>query len=303
MKKLIPLFICFIFINSLYSKQLYVVTTTEDLKSITEFIGKQKVKVESLSYGWQDPHSVVALPSMIVKLSKADMLVKIGLDLDMWVDGLILASRNKNITYGAVGYVDASVGITLLEVPTGKVDASMGDIHIYGNPHYCLDPENGKIIAKNILDGLCRLSPEDKEYFEKNYKEFVDELTKKIDYWKQRLKKYEWKNFVSYHKSFSYFAKRFNINIVATVEPKPGVPPSSAYLKTLVETIKKENVLCILHENFYPLKTSQSVAKHTNIKVVVLPTSVGGVKEVKDYFSLFDYIVTKIDETNENKNN
>jgi ABC-type Zn uptake system ZnuABC Zn-binding protein ZnuA len=303
MKKLILLFIYFIFINFLYSKQLYVVATTEDLKSITEFIGKQKVKVESLSYGWQDPHSVDALPSMIVKLSKADMLVKIGLDLDMWVDGLILASRNKNITYGAVGYVDASVGITRLEVPTGKIDASMGDIHIYGNPHYWLDPENGKIIAKNILDGLCRLSPEDKAYFEKNYKEFVDELTKKIDYWKQRLKKYEGKNFVSYHKTFSYFAKRFNINIIATVEPKPGIPPSSAYLKTLVETIKKENVLCILHENFYPLKTSQSVAKQTNIKVMVLPTSVGGVKEVKDYFSLFDYIVTKIDETNENKNN
>jgi len=301
MKKIILFLI--IFLNLLYSKQLYVVTTTEDLKSITEFIGKQKVKVESLSYGWQDPHMVEALPSMVVKLAKADMLVKIGLDLDMWVDGLIHASRNKNIVYGAIGYVDTSVGIVRLEVPVGKVDASKGDIHIYGNPHYWLDPENGKIIAKNILEGLCRLSPEDKDYFEKNYEEFVEQLTKKIDYWKQKLKKYEGKNFVSYHKTFSYFAKRFNLNIIATVEPKPGIPPSAAYLKKLVEIINKENVVCILHENFYPLKTSQSIAKQTNKKVIVLPTSVGGVKEVKDYFSLFDYIITKICECNEDKNN
>jgi len=303
MKKLALLFVSLLFINIIYSKQIYVVTTTEDLKSIAEFVGGKKVKVESLSYGWQDPHTVEPLPSMIVKLSKADMLVKIGLDLDMWVDGLILASKNKNIAYGAVGYVDASVGITALEIPVGKVDASMGDIHIYGNPHYWLDPENGKIIAKNILEGLCRLSPENKEYFEKNYEEFVDKLTKKIEYWEQKLKKYENKNFVSYHKTFSYFAKRFKINIVATVEPKPGIPPSAAYLKTLVETIKKQDVVCILHENFYPLKTSQSVAKQTNTKVVVLPISVGGIKEVKDYFSLFEYIVTKIEESDENKNN
>ena len=277
-----------------YSKQLYIITTTEDLRSIAKFIGREKVKVESLSYGWQDPHMVQPLPSMVAKLAKADMIVKVGLDLDVWVDSLILSSKNKNIIYGAVGYIDASVGILRLEVPTGKVDASMGDIHVYGNPHYWLDPENGKIIAKNIFSGLCRISPSDGGFFEKNYGEFVVQLTEKIEEWRKKFKKYEGKNFISYHKTFSYFAKRFNINIVATIEPKPGIPPSASYIKKLIDVVNEEKPVCILHENFYPLRVSKMVATQTGKKIVILPTSVGGVPEVKDYFSLFEYIITKI---------
>jgi len=142
----------------LAAKEIFVVTTTEDLADLVKAVGGDKVKVVSLSYGYQDPHLVEPRPSMVVHLKKADMLVKIGMDLDIWVDSLVAASRNSKIVYGAKGYVDASVGIYRLEVPQGKVDASMGDIHIYGNPHYWLDPENAKIITNKVgfSPNICR---------------------------------------------------------------------------------------------------------------------------------------------------
>jgi len=276
------------------AKEIFVVTTTEDLADLTKAVGGDKVKVASLSYGYQDPHLVEPRPSMVVQLKKADMLVKIGMDLDIWVDSLIQASRNSNIVYGAKGYVDASVGILRLEVPEGKIDASMGDIHIYGNPHYWLDPENAKPITKNILDGLAKISPENTEYFKNNRDKYLEKLDRAIERWNEKMKSYKGTKIVTYHKSWSYFARHFDLEVIATVEPKPGIPPSPAHLNSLINLMKKEKPVMILHEIFYPEKTSEMVAKQTQTKLVILPTSVGGVKEVKDYLSLFDYIIDRI---------
>lgn len=281
-------------ITTLYPKEIFVVTTTEDLADLTKAVGGDKVKVVSLSYGYQDPHLVEPRPSMVVQLKKADLFVRIGMDLDTWADSLIATAKNPKITYTADGYVDASLGILRLEVPTGKVDASMGDIHIYGNPHYWLDPENAKVITKNILDGLCRVSPENSEYFKNNRNRFIEKLDKSINIWYEKMSRFKGKKFVSYHKTWPYFAKRFNLEIIATIEPKPGIPPSPAYLNHLINLINKEKPEMILHEMFYPKKTSEMVAKETQTKLVILPTSVGGVKEVKDYISLFDYIINNI---------
>lgn len=278
----------------LAAKEIFVVTTTEDLADLVKAVGGDKVKVVSLSYGYQDPHLVEPRPSMVVHLKKADMLVKIGMDLDIWVDSLVAASRNSKIVYGAKGYVDASVGIYRLEVPQGKVDASMGDIHIYGNPHYWLDPENAKIITKNILDGLCRVSPENAEYFVNSRNRYLEKLDKAIKTWQKKLEPYKGMKVVTYHNTWSYFVNRFGLEVIATVEPKPGIPPSPAHLNSLINLMKKEKPVMILHEVFYPKKTSEMVAKETQTRLVVLPTSVGGVKEVKDYISLFDYIVDSI---------
>lgn len=296
MKKIL-LIICLIYITTLlavYSKEIFVVTTTEDLADLTKAVGGDKVKVVSLSYGYQDPHLIEPRPSMVVHLRKADMLVRVGMDLDTWVDSLIAASRNPKIMFGAVGYVDASVGIVRLEVPEGKVDASMGDIHIYGNPHYWLDPENAKVITKNILDGLCRVSPENAEYFKNNRNQYIEKLNNAIQVWHDKMSKFKGKKVISYHKTWSYFAKRFGLEIIATIEPKPGIPPSPAYLNSLIELIRREKPEIILHEMVYPRKTSEMVSKQTQTRLVVVPTSVGGVKEVKDYISLFDYIISKI---------
>lgn len=274
--------------------KINIVTASQDLKSITEFVGKDEVKVESLSYGNFDLHMIEPRPSMVFKLKKADMVVRIGLDLDMWMDSLINAAKNEKLFLGKVGYVDASVGIEVMQKPQGKIDASMGDIHIFGNPHYWLNPENGKIIARNIKDGLIRLKPEKKEYFEKNYLDFCLKIDEKMKEWKAMISPLSGQKIITYHNSWVYFASAFDLNIAANIEPKPGIPPNANHILYLINLIKKENIHIILVDNFYPVKSAIEIANKTKTRVVILPSSVGGEKEAKDYISLFDVIMRKI---------
>ncbi len=279
-------------------EKINVVATTTDLADIVKEIGKEKVEVKSLSHGDQSGcSSVEPRPSMVMGLRKADLFVRIGMAYDSWADSLLDAARNSKIVFGAPGYVDTSVGIERLEVPKGKVDASMGHVHIYGNPHYWLDPQNGEVIVKNIVDGLGKVSGSDAEYFKKSGDEYIQKLKQKISEWAAKLEPYEGNKIVSYHKSWEYFARRFGFEIIATIEPKPGIPPSPAHLNRLIEQLKPQKNIIILHENIYPVKTSQMVAKETGAKVVVLPIATGGMKgAVKSYIGLFDYIVLKITE-------
>ncbi len=167
--------------------KINVVTTTTDLKSITELIGSDKVDVSSIATGFQNPHFVDPKPSYIIKLSKADMFVTVGLDLETgWSPQLLSSSRNPKIQKGSDGYVDASVGVTLLQVPS-SINRGEGDIHIYGNPHYWLDPVNGKQIAKNICDGLGKISPENKAFFEANLKAFNTKIDLKLKEWTMKM--------------------------------------------------------------------------------------------------------------------
>lgn len=281
--------------STTYSK-IKVVTTTEDLKSLVEYIGGDRVSVVSLSKGSQDIHQIEPRPSMVIELRDANMLVKIGMDLDMWVDSLVETARNSNLFYGKSGYCDASVGIKKLEVPKGKVDASMGDIHIYGNPHYLLSPENAKIVSKNIFNTLCRISPENKEYFKENRNNFLLNLEKKISEWKEKISKYKGTKIITYHNSWPYFAKEFGFEIAGYVEPKPGIPPSPSHIAKLIETIKNEDAKLLFVEPYFPLKAPKMISQKTGIKILVLPNQTGGVKGVNNYFELFDYIIKKIDE-------
>mgnify|MGYP001772901693 CR=1 FL=1 len=275
-------------------KKLFVVTTTQDLADLAKNVGKDKIEVVSLTYGWQDPHRIELRPSMVSTLAKADLVIKIGMDLDSWVDSLIFASRNSKIAYGQKGYLDVSSRIKKLEVPEGKVDASMGDIHIYGNPHYWLSPTNAKIIVEDIAERLAELSEENKTFFEENAKQYVKELDKKINEWTQKVANIENKKVVSYHKTFAYFYNEFGFKEIATVEPKPGIPPTPKYLNSLIEKINQEKPLCILHESFYPLKNTKFLSQKTNIPYVVVSTSVGGEKGIEDYITLIDTIINKI---------
>jgi zinc/manganese transport system substrate-binding protein len=288
------LFVALFFASSFLNAKINIVAASMDLKSIAEFVGGDKVSVESISEGAQDLHFVEPRPSMVMKIKKADMVLKIGLDLDMWMDSLISASRNKKVMYGEVGFVDCSKGIERLEVPQGKIDGSMGDIHLYGNPHYWLDPLNGKIIAKNILDGLVRISPENKDYFKKNYDDFCKKIDEKMKIWQTQMEKLSGKSIITYHRSWSYFAKRFNIKVPIEIEPKPGIPPNPNHILKIIDTIKRENIKIILVDNFYPLKAVNKIAADTGVRVVVVPSNVGGEKEVSNYFELFDYIISKL---------
>ncbi|MGC9004609.1 MAG: metal ABC transporter substrate-binding protein [bacterium] len=294
MRRLTPLLALFLFLTPVFAK-IKVVCTIPTLSSIVKEIGGNKVEVITLAPGERDPHYVEPRPSMVVNLRDADMLVKVGMDLDMWVDSLVDASGNKKIMWGSPGYVDCSVGIKKLEVPKGRVSMKEGEIHIYGNPHYWLSPENGEIIAKNILEGLLRVAPAgDKEYFQKRAESFLSRLRAKEKEWREELKPFRGTKFVSYHRSFSYFAKCFDLDYFGTLEPKPGIPPSTAHIAKLIKDMKAEGVKLILLETYYPRKFADMVAKETGAKVVIVPSAVGATKEAENYFSLFDTIISRI---------
>jgi ABC-type Zn uptake system ZnuABC Zn-binding protein ZnuA len=301
MSRLLPLVILILSLSFPAQAKINVITATQDLAWLTARVGGEFVKVESLSTGNQDLHLVEPRPSMVVKLRKADMVVRIGMDLDMWMDSLIATSRNKNIMYGAEGHVDASGGIEKLQVPVDKVDGSMGDIHIYGNPHYWLDPANAEIMTKNILDGLVKASPENGKIFQQNREEFIKELKKKLAKWEKQLARFKGSAIVTYHNSWVYFAERFGLKLSAEIEPKPGIPPSPSHLEKLIEIIKKEKVRVIMAEKYFPVKGPRMIAEKTGAVFLQVPSSIGGIPEIKTYFDLFDYVVGKLAEKLERK--
>ncbi|MFN3551209.1 MAG: metal ABC transporter substrate-binding protein [Endomicrobiia bacterium] len=282
--------VCF----SIAKDKIYVVTTTQDLAEFVSVIGKDKVEVISLTYGWQDPHRVELKPSMVAHIRKSDLVIKIGMDLDSWVDDLILMSGNNKVVYGQVGYLDVSQRIKKLEVPEGKVDARMGEVHIFGNPHYWLSPENAKIIVEDITERLSILMPKNKNYFIENKDRYLKLLDEKISIWKQKIEKLTNKKVVSYHKTFAYFFDCFGLKEIITLEPKPGIPPSAKYLSKVIEKLKEEKPVVILHENFYPKKHTEFVSKSTQVRYEVVAVSVGGKKDIKDYITLIDNLVEAI---------
>ncbi|MBU3956254.1 metal ABC transporter substrate-binding protein [bacterium] len=294
--KLLILFSWFLLLSNTFlyaAGKVEVVTTSGDLADLTEEIGGDRVKVVSLSRGEQDLHYVEPRPSMVIKLKNADLLVKIGMDLDIWVDSLINASRNSGIVYGAKGYVDASVGIMRLGVPSIKLDASMGHLHIYGNPHYLIGPQNIPVVLENILKGLVRVSPGDAEYFRKNKNEYLSKFNRALSEWEKQMAPFKGFKIVTYHKSWEYFAHYFGLEIMGNLEPKPGIPPSPSHLDSLIERMKTEKAGLIIQETFHPKRTGEMVARETGAEFLVLPASVGAMG-TKNYFELFDYIVKEI---------
>jgi len=270
--------------------KLNVVTTTEDLAAIAREIGGDRITVESIARGYQDPHFVEAKPSFILKLQKADLLIVVGRELEIgWLPPLIQQSRNAKVQVGAQGYLDASQRARILDIPTGQVTRAEGDVHPQGNPHYWLDPENGKAVGKEIADKLSELRPNDRATFDQRLTAFngrVDDAEKR---WLAAMQPYKGVKVVTYHRSFPNFAERFGLDIVGYVEPRPGIPPSPQHTLDLINDMKRQNVKLVLVEPYFDLKTPNSIGRETGAQVLVLPPSVGGVKDVTDYFALFDY--------------
>jgi zinc/manganese transport system substrate-binding protein len=270
--------------------KLNLIATTEDLASIAREVGGDRVTVEAIARGYQDPHFVEAKPSFILKLQKADALVVVGRELEIgWLPPLIQQSRNARIQPGAEGYVDASLQAEILEVPTGQVTRAMGDVHPLGNPHYWMDPENGKRIAKEIADKFSQLRPNDRAVFAQKLTDFTTRLDAAEKGWLAQMAPYKGTKVVTYHRSFPNFAARFGLDIIGYVEPKPGIPPSPQHTLDLINEMKRQNVKLVLVEPYFDLKTPNAIGRDTGAQVLVMPPSVGGVKEVTDYFKLFDY--------------
>ena len=283
---------------SMAAAQPRVMTSTEDLASLVREVGGAKVAVESMAKGYQDPHFVEAKPSFIVKLHNADLLIVIGRELELgWLPPLLTQSRNAKIQVGGPGYLDASNGVRILEIPTGQITRAMGDVHPSGNPHYWLDPENGRTIAKSIAAALTRLSPADKAYFDQRYADFDRRLGEAQKRWAAAMAPYKGTKIVTYHRSWANFTERFGLEVIGYIEPKPGIPPSPSHTIELIAEMKRQNVKLILVEPYFDIKTPQSIARETGGKVIVLMPSVGGVKEAGDYIALFDYNINLLTST------
>jgi zinc/manganese transport system substrate-binding protein len=281
---------------------LNVVTSTEDLASIAREVGGDRIAVESIARGYQDPHFVEAKPSFILKLQKADLLVAVGRDLEIgWLPPLITQSRNAKIQPGGPAYLDASLTAQILELPQGQITRAMGDVHPLGNPHYWLDPENGKRIAKALADKFSGLRPGDRAYFEQRVSGFAGRLDEAEKRWLGVMAPFKGMKVVTYHRSFPNFAERFGLEIVGYVEPRPGIPPTPQHTLDLIGEMKRLNVKLVLVEPYFDLKTPNSIGRATGAEVLVMPPSVGGVKEASDYIALFDYdinlLVTAIKKT------
>ena len=271
-----------------------VVTTTTDLKSITEWVGGNKVSVTSIATGYQNPHFVDPKPSYIISLSNASLFVTVGLDLETgWSPSLLSSSRNSKIQKGSPGYVDASEGVGLLQIPNA-VNKSEGDIHIYGNPHYWLDPLNGKVIARNIVNGLERIDPDNKSFYENNLQAFFQKIDDKLVEWQTKMAPYRGSKIIAYHNEWCYFEKRFGLEVVDFMEPKPGIPPSPSQLVKVIKEIAANKIKVIISSPYFSTSSSDVVAKQTGAKELTLATSVNGFDSIKDYFGLFDYNISQL---------
>ncbi len=272
------------------AKNLNVVTSTADMAALAQEVGGDKINVESIAKGYQDPHFVEAKPSFLLRLRHADLLVSVGLQLEIgWLPPLITQSGNPRIQVGAPGYLDASQFSEILEIPQGAVTRAEGDVHPLGNPHYWLDPENGRRIARGIANKLKDLDPGDAAYFQQRFQDFDRRLSAAEQKWDAEMRPYRGRKVVTYHRSFPNFTRHFGLDVIGYVEPRPGIPPTPGHTIELIQVIKRENCKVVLVEPYFDLKTPQSIGRETGAQVVVYLPSVGGEKQVTTYFELFDY--------------
>jgi ABC-type Zn uptake system ZnuABC Zn-binding protein ZnuA len=275
--------------------RLKVVTTTSDLASITSEIGGDRVTATAVARGYQDPHFVEPKPSFLLLLRNADLIEVIGLELEIgWLPPLLEQSRNTKIRPGNPGYLDVSAGVEILDRPSGAVNRSMGDVHAMGNPHYWLDPGNAVRIAIQISTRLTQLRPSDAAYFAARLEMFKKRMNEANKRWTAALAPYRGAKIVTYHNSWPNFVRRYGLNVVGYVEPKPGVPPSPTHTFELINLMKEQKVKAILVEPYFDLKTPQSIAERTGATVVVMYPSVGARPELDDYFKLFDRNVAEL---------
>jgi len=276
--------------NAAEAKKLIVVTATTDMAALAAEVGGDKIDVDSIAKGYQDPHFVEAKPSFLLKLRQADLLIVVGLQLEIgWLPPLITQSGNPRIQVGAGGYLDASQFAEILDIPTGPVTRAMGDVHPLGNPHYWLDPDNGRRIARGIAGKLGELDPSNSAYYQDRFKDFDKRLSEAEQKWDAEMKPLRGRKVVTYHNSFPNFAKHFGLQVIGYVEPRPGIPPTPSHTIDLIGLMKRENCRVILVEPYFDLKTPQAIARDTGGKVVQYLPSVGGEKQVTTYFQLFDY--------------
>jgi zinc/manganese transport system substrate-binding protein len=256
--------------------KLRVVASTPDVADITRQVGGDRISVETIAEGTQDPHKVPVKPSFVTKLNRADALVVQGLGLEhAFVPALLEAARNDRIMPGAVAYIDASLYVKPLEVPSSQ-SRTQGELHPLGNPHFNLDPEQGKPMARAIAEGLERVDPAGASAYREGLARFTALLDRKIAEWEKLAAPLRGLKVVSYHQDLIYLAERYGLQLVGTIEVKPGIPPTPAHLEDLLNDMQRQKVKVIIREISYDPGTAQSLAERTGARVAQISAMAGG---------------------------
>ena len=269
-------------------ERVRIVTTTTDLRSLTEAVGGENVSVVSLVPPGRDPEEYQPKPQDVARLRDARAIVRIGLDFDLWLDRMLAQAGTAALRRGGDGYVDVSSYIAVLEVRGAAVGPGDGHAHGSGNPHYWLDPKNAEMITASILEGLARIDPARTATYEANRQDFLRRLEAKLPEWEAKVAPLRNEALIAYHNSWAYFARRFRLNFVALIEQKPGVPPSPTHLAGLLKKMREQKVKIIVREPHEPQRDAGYLAQRTGAVVVGLASSVGALPRATDYLSLFD---------------
>jgi len=277
--------------SSAHAAKIRVVATLTDLADLTRQVGGDHVDVFSLATGIEDTHGVPMKPSFVPVLNRADLVVLVGFDCEhAFLPALLEASKNPHIQYGKAGYVDCSVGIVPKDVPL-STDHSAGDVHPYGNPHYMLDPVLAKTAVTNIYNALVATAPQFAADFTRNRDAYLARLDAKIAEWEKEAAPLKGVKFVSYHEHWPYFAERFGMDYVGTIELRPGIDPTPRHIEDLVNEMKAEHVPIVVREPQFPEKVPALIARQTGATLVKLPIMPGGVPNTPTYIDEMDYIV------------
>jgi len=345
-KRVLTVVLSFMLISFLGSKaalaKITVITSYSDFAAIVKEIGGDKVIVDYLSQGDQDPHFVAPKPSLAIKLKKADLFILTGMDLELWASTLLDKARNKKIMDGAIGYVTVFTDLEILEKPAGIISRTEGDVHVAGNPHIQTSPLNWKKISENILTGLIKVDTDNAEYYETHQKIFVDrvdramfgdelvdliggeqlsdlllagrlfdfldkeyqgeKLLNRLGGWLKKALPFRNKEIIAYHKNWSYFARDFGLNIIGYIEPKPGIPPTPKHVQDTIKLIGEHGVDVMLVASYFEKRKPTTIANKTGIKALFLPFSVNAAPEVTDNFKLMDYWIDSISEAVKSSN-
>jgi zinc/manganese transport system substrate-binding protein len=278
------------------AQRVRVVTTIPDLKSLAEAVGGDLVDVDSLTRGTQNSHEAEVRPSMMLKLRRADLLVENGVELDTWIDVAVQGANNPRIIRGAPGHIEVAAGVPLLNIPTTRVDRSMGDVHPLGNPHFSLDPGLAPIITRNIVEGLAGVAPQHRAVFERNREVFLQRVEAEMTRWTKTLEPVKGSKVVVFHPLYIYFLSRFGLVQAGALEDRPGIPPSPTHLAKVIRQMQTEKIKVILVEPWNDRALAARVAEQAGAKALVMATAVGAVKGTDNYIAAIDYNVKMLAE-------
>src|SRR2546425_5962268 len=274
--------------------RLRIVATLPDLFVLTRAVAGEGATVDLIARFGQNPHDMEVRPSQILLVRRADVLVRNGLEEDAWIDVMVHGAANPRMLRGSPNVVEASQGIEVLKVLTGRVDRSMGDVHPLGSPHYTLDPDNVALVTANIAAGLTRAAPEQARVLEANRQGFLEKVAEADRRWKSALAPFRGAGIVSYHDSWPYFYRAFGLVEAGVIEDRPGIPPSPQHLANLIRSMREQKVKGILHESWYPSDVTSRVAKETGAKMVVVAQSPGALEGTEDYIADLEHLVSAL---------